>query len=327
MSRRAVVRGVAFALLLAMLAGLAVRSVAVVDATEFGVVTEFGRPIDVLGDTPDEAGPHWVAPWQSVSRIDRRLQVSEPAPRELMTADKKDIEVWPYFAWRVVDPVRFLRAAGELTGAEQRLEERLAAALASMVARAPLEILASAVDGEDRLGPQLRQIQETMGAAAAAELGVEVVDIGLRRISYPLEVRPAIFDLIRSERRQVAATLRSAGETEYQTRVSRAERDRTITLADADAEAARIEAEGDAEALTLLNAAHAEDPELYEFLRTLETYRSLLDGQATLVLSTSGPLFRLLREGPEGVVPPTSRASDTPSAAVGVGIPASGGRP
>jgi membrane protease subunit HflC len=309
---------------IAALGLLAWRSLAIVDAAEYALVTEFGRPVTVLGDDPSEAGPHWIAPWRSVLRVDRRLQVAEPSPRELMTADKKDVEVWPFFAWRVADPVRFLQAAGSLAAAEARLDERLGAALAASIAAAPFDALAAVGDDPDTdpLTPRLEAVRAEVAASAAAELGVEVIDLGLRRVSYPLEVRPAIFELIRSERRQVAEGLRAAGEAEYQSRVSRAERDRRVALAEADAEARRIEADAEAQALAVLNAAHSEAPDLYAFLRTLETYRSLLDGQATLVLSTSSPLFRLLREGTDAPSP-----LDSETARAGLELPASRASP
>src|SRR5205823_5321802 len=98
------------------------------------------------------------------------------------------------------------------------------------------------------------------------ELGVEVLDVRLRRYCPPVEVRPAVFDLIRSERRQVAATLRAEGEAEYQTLTSQAERERDAILAQADAEAERIRGRGEA--------------------------------KATVVLSSSSPLLKLLTQGP-----------------------------
>jgi modulator of FtsH protease HflC len=111
-------------------------------------------------------------------------------------------------------------------------------------------------------------------------------------------VRPAVFDLIRSERKQVAAALRAQGEAEYLTLTSQADRQRDAILAQADAEAERIRGQAEAEATRLYNDAHARDPKFAEFLRTLETYRAILDDKATVVLSASSPLLKLLSQGP-----------------------------
>ena len=125
-----------------------------------------------------------------------------------------------------------------------------------------------------------------------------MLDVRLRRFNHPVEVRPAVFDLIRSERKQVAERLRAEGEAQYQILKSQADRERDAILAKAEAEAERIRGRGDAEATRILNEAHARDPKFYEFVRTLETYRAILDDRATLVLSSASPLLRLLTQGP-----------------------------
>ena len=160
----------------------------------------------------------------------------------------------------------------------------------------------------------------TVARAAADELGVLVLDIRLRRFNHPVEVRPAVFELIRSERRQVAARTRAEGEAQYVTITSEADRARDTILAQAEAEAQKIRGEADAEATHVLNDAHRRDPQFYEFLRTLESYRSILDGQTTLVLSGSSPLLRLLSQGPprdpltesQAAVPPVQKAANAP---------------
>src|SRR4051794_24317924 len=122
---------------------LAYRSVVVVDETEYVLVTEFGRTVAVYGDDPDEAGLHARRPWQSSIAIDRRLRVFDPPAREMITGDKKNLEVASYVAWRVADPRRFVAAAGTLEAAEARLNERISAALSDSLGRRDLASLAS----------------------------------------------------------------------------------------------------------------------------------------------------------------------------------------
>jgi membrane protease subunit HflC len=142
------------------------------------------------------------------------------------------------------------------------------------------------------------ELLKAVAAPAREELGVEVVDVRLRRFNHPVEVRPAVFDLIRSERRQVAATLRAEGEAQYQILTSQADRERDALLARAEADAERTRGKGEAEAMRILNEVHARDPKFYEFVRSLETYRALLDDKATVILSTASPLLKLLTQGP-----------------------------
>jgi membrane protease subunit HflC len=314
---------VAIGVSLVLLGGLAVvaaRSVVVADETDYVLVTSFGRPVVLYGDDPDEAGLHPKWPWQGAWRIDRRLQSFDSATREVITGDKKNLEVAGFVAWRVADPVAFLRAAGSNEAAEARLDERIASALSDAIGARDLDALASTAPEVWTLDEVTEEIRSAVSGGARSELGVEVVDVRLRRFNHPLEVRPAVFDLIRSERRQVAAQVRADGDSEARTIISRADREREAILAEAEAEADRIRASGEAEATRILNEAHAVDPDFAEFLRTLETYRALLDGKATIVLSADSPLLRLLNQGPgQGVLKEAGGASDTSAAASGAG--------
>src|SRR6476660_4547534 len=106
------------AALLVLLLATASRSVAVVAETQYVLVTEFGRPVAVYGDDAGESGLHLKWPWQTAEPIDRRLQVFDPPSREMITGDKKNLEVSSYVVWRVGDPSRFIRSAGVLDVAE-----------------------------------------------------------------------------------------------------------------------------------------------------------------------------------------------------------------
>ena len=177
----------------------------------------FGRVVAVHGLEPGTAGLHFKRPWQGVVRVDRRIRVVRPAAargdhgRQAEPRGRRRIVVY-----RVADPVRFLRGSGSLDQAEARLNERVSAALSDAIGRRDLAALATtdsrkwALDEPDPRGGRRRWLRRH-----GAELGIEVLDLGLRRFNHPLEVRPAVFDLIRSERRQVAARLRAEGEAQY----------------------------------------------------------------------------------------------------------------
>ncbi len=269
----------------------------------------------MFGDEPGEAGLHLKRPWQSSLAVDRRLRVFDPPPREMITGDKRNLEVASYVAWRVSDPRRFVAAAGTLDSAEARLNERVSAALSDALGRLALGSLASTDAKVWRLDALTDQVLAVVAPPAREELGVEVLDIRLKRFNHPVEVRPAVFELIRSERKQVAERLRAEGESQYLILKGQAERERDAILAKAEAEAERIRGRGDAEATHLLNEAHARDPKFYEFVRALETYRAILDDRSTLVLSSASPLLRLLTRGPsddllrDGATPPAEKVA------------------
>jgi membrane protease subunit HflC len=312
-------RSLRILLVLVLLAGagvLAYRSCVIVDETQYVVVTDFGRIVAVYGDEEGETGLHGKWPWQVALAIDRRLRVFDPPPREVLTGDKRNLEVAGYVVWQVGDPTRFLRSAATLEAAEARLNERVSAALSNAIGRRELAALASTDPALWQLDALTADVVREVAPQARSELGLEVLDIRLRRFAPPLEVRPAVFDLIRSERRQVAATLRADGEAEYLTVTSQAERERDATLAQADAEAERIRGRGEAEATRLANEAHARDPKFYEFVRTLEAYRAILDDRATVVLSSSSPLLKLLTQGPAADLLAAPAATPSPSVSI-----------
>jgi len=301
----------AMVLIVVLASGIAL-SLFVVDESEYAVLTSFGRIVAVFGERRGDAGLHFKAPWQLALKIDRRLKVSEPPPREVITGDKRNLELGAFIVWRVADPVLFLRAAGGAEMAEARLYERVAAALSDAVGRRDLEALASTDPRRWALDDLNREVTAGVFAAARSELGVLVTDVRLRRFNHPIEVRPAVFDLIRSERRQVAAKLRAEGEAQYVSITSQADRARDAILAQAEADAERTRGSAEAEATRLLNVAHARDPKFFEFLRTLESYRSILDGQTTVVLSSSSRLLKLLVDGPAAGQPSDGPGQSSP---------------
>jgi membrane protease subunit HflC len=291
---------------------LAWHALVIVDETQYVLLTEFGRPVAIYGDEPGETGPHAKWPWQTAQAIDRRIQIRELVPREVITGDKRNLEIAPFVAWRVADPLTMLRAAGTPEAAAIRLEERVTSAWSQAIARRPLAALATTDHGQWQGDDLAAETAEQVRSGLRDELGLEILSLGLRRFQPPMEVRPAIFERIRSERRQVAETLRAEGEADYQVTVSQANREADSLVAAAEADAARIRADGEAEAMRTLNQAQARDPEFFAFLRSLETLEALLDRNTTLVLSASSPLLRLLREPPTSPAPPRDVA---PSAA------------
>jgi membrane protease subunit HflC len=295
-------------LVLALLACVALvavaRSVVLVDQTETVYVTEFGRPVRLI----DEPGLHGKWPYQSARAFDRRLQLDAPPPREMLTKDKKNLEVAWYVSWKIADVERFLRTVRTLPDASARLEDMAASVLAAELVRHDLSALVK-VGGESAIGAMMTDVTARIAEQAAAEFGLKVVDVRLRRLNYPEEVRTAVFEQIRSERKRVAAATRAEGESQAKAIRSGADLERAKTLAEADADAARTVGEGEAQATRIANEAHAVDPSFYQFVKTLDAYRAALDGKTTIVLSADSAFLKLLTQGvPEPSSSPGSLA-------------------
>lgn len=323
----------AFCILL--LLGLAVlvllRTVFFVDETEYVYVTQFGEPIRLY--TEAGLGVKW--PYQSLRRFDRRLQMYEPSGREMLTEDKENLNVQWYVCWRIPGREfvqqqlqtsaastdaevsesefrreiekyvhRFLRSVGTVETAESRLEERIQAAVAAEIGHTQLQQLVSLDKDQLRLDAIADRVGEAIRRTAADEFGIEVVDVRLKRFSYPEAVKPAVYAEIRSERERVAVQYRAEGASQKAKIESLANLQRDQLLAQARRDATTIRGEGEAKAIEIFNAAHSKDPQFYELLKTLEAYRTILDDQTTVVLSADSPLLKLLTEGlpdlPEG---------------------------
>ena len=307
----------------ALIAVAMARSVFFVDETEYVYVTQFGRPLRL--HTEAGLGVKW--PYQNLRRFDRRLQLFEPLPREMLTADKENLIFEWFVCWRIAGPSwaaqrqdsdrsrerrvdveqnvqHFLTSLGSVQVAESRLEERIQAALAAEIGRTRFAQLCNLDPGQLRLQAIAQRVEQSVQAAAADQFGIEVVDIGLKRFNYPDAVKPAVYAEIRSERQRVAVQYRAEGASERDRVESLADLQRETLLAAARRDAAAVRGQADAKAIEIYNESHQLNPQFYELLKTLETYRTVLDDQTTVVLSADSPLLQLLTRGLPDMPPP-----------------------
>lgn len=317
---------------------LLATSIVFVDETEAVIVFTLGRISAVYDDARPEGdrGLHFKWPWPvgTVERFDRRQQLFDPPGREMFTRDKKNITVTSFVCWRIAGPTRpdqtmlerpvvqFYRRLRTLEGAEGRLDERLRSIVSSEFGRVELADLLAVRDSE--AGPSGASPLESVSRKCLAELrrrsresqaliddwGLEVLDVRVKRINLPEGNRLAVYERMRTERQRIAEQYRSAGKAEKTRIESQARRQSEELLARANADAERIRGEGEAEAIGILNRAHAEDPEFYEFQRTLDAYSKILNDRTTLVLSASSKLFKVLTEGVGPAPKPTVQGND-----------------
>jgi membrane protease subunit HflC len=299
-----------FVVLIGLVLLVGLRSFFFVDESEYVYVTQFGQPVQFCS----QAGLYVKWPYQSLRSFDRRLQVFEPPAREMLTEDKENLNFAWYVCWKLPGAEsgqssggsgasieqhvrRFLESVGSIEVAENRLEERVQAALAAEIGRTRLTQLISLTEGEVQLKPIAERVTKSLSEVVAEQFGIEIVDIRLKRFTYPEAVRPAVFAEIRSERERVAVQYRAQGASEKAKIQSLADLQRDQLLAQAKRESLTIRGTGEAKAIDVFNQAHSQDPKFYELLKTLETYRSMLDDQTTVVLSADSPLLKLLSQG------------------------------
>jgi membrane protease subunit HflC len=267
-----------------------------VDVTETAVVTQFGNPVSVV----TEPGLRMKVPFaQQVRRFDSRLQVLEPQQAEFLTNDKKNVVVNYFAVWRIEDPLRFFRALPSDAAARSQLTDVISSELGAALGTVPFDELINTDNERRKLRAMVDSIEENVAGAAQEKFGIALLDFDIRRLSFPDQNRRSVFERMRAERERIARRFRSEGEEEARKVRAEADREESQILAEAYKEAEILRGEGEAEATRIYGEAIAQDPDFYEFTRTLQAYRRFLDDKTTLILPSDSPLMKLLTEGLE----------------------------
>jgi membrane protease subunit HflC len=325
--------------ILFLLGLLVYTSCVFVDQTEYVYITEFGKPVRFCV----EAGFELKMPYQSVRRLDRRLQMYAPAGSQMLTRDRPGkgsatgfepsqrpasslggppLSIDWFVCWRLptrafTDSIgvpfdesvlKFVQSVGSISGAQDRLRERIDSMLKAKVGLMSLSEFVSLDPNDIGLNRLNQQLTDQMRRDAIEQFGIEVVDVRVKRFNHPEGVKGAILDMIRAERQGVAERYRAEGKSEAAKIRSLADTERSQILSKALADAERIRGEGDAEAMKIANEAHSQDPQFYQLLKTLDTYRAILNDRTTIVLSSESPLLKLLTEGMPNLPPANTRA-------------------
>jgi membrane protease subunit HflC len=287
-------------------------SLFVVHQTEQAIITQFGEPV---GDAITEPGLHFKLPWvQKVLRFDKRWLPWDGDANQIPTKDKKFIWVDTYARWRIADPLMFYTAVRDQRQAQSRLDDIIDGETRNAVASYNLiEIVRSSdrafevteelggfvdetvaqeiVSGRDAITRQI--LAES--SKVTPNFGIELVDVQFKRINYTEEVRESVYQRMISERRRIAERSRSEGQGRSAEIRGQKERDLQEIESEAFKTAEETRGLADAEATQIYASAYSKDPDFYQFLKTLETYRSSLDKDVTLVLSSDSEFLKFLK--------------------------------
>jgi len=290
------------------------KSAFVIDQAEQGIIVQFGEPIgDVIGD----AGLHWRIPFiQEVRRFDKRLLAWDGDVSQIPTLGREFIVVDTTARWRIADPLQFLRAVRDEAGARTRLDDILDSVVRDIVSGTELEEIVRSADwvvdlsnladeeaatlAEANLERPVKgrgQLERDMLAASSLlmpGLGIELVDVRIKRINYIDSVREQVESRMIAERQSIAARFRSEGEGRSQEILGEMERELRRISSEAERLAQEIIGRADAEATRIYGAAYGMDPEFYAFFRTLESY-PMLGENTTLMIDADSDFFRYLQ--------------------------------
>jgi len=274
------------------------QSIYTVDQTKYAIKFQLGEIVGLQKD----AGLYFKVPLiQNVRYFDRRnLTLDNPEPDRITTSEKKPLLVDFIVLWRIVDVAQYYRSVqGDEEAARRRLSQTVRSNLAEEFNKRTVHEAISTQ--RDRITSETR----VKADADARSIGVEVVDIRLRRLELPPDVIGPVYQRMESERRRVANELRSLGAAESERIRADADRQRQVILADAYRQAQKIKGEGDAKASAIYASAYSGNAEFYRFYRSLEAYRMSFRGRSdVMVLDPSSEFFQYFRQsGGTGVRP------------------------
>lgn len=274
------------------------------------VVTRLGRPVRVIA----EPGLYFKWPWpvEAVRLFDKRLSFFESRPSEALTRDKRNVIVFVYAAWQIADPLLFLQSVGGEENARQKLDGLVSGAKNTVLGQYDFLNLASTNRAEVKIDEIEKRLTDVVAERAASAFGVAVRQVGICRLGLPESNTRFVFERMVAERTQIAEYYRSIGAKEADDIRVRTDSEATQLIAEAERAAAETTAKAEAEAARLVADAYRRDPELYGFLRRLESLRKVGDVNTTLILDTSTPPFDALKMP---LNPPPAQESAEPAAA------------
>lgn len=305
---------------LAVVAGFILfNSLFVINEGNVGIVTRFGKVLRTSESelNVSQPGLHFKLPFiDRIRTLDARIQTLSSKADRFVTSEKKDLIIDSYVKWRISDPATYYltTAGGNKMQAEELLRRRITNSLRSQIGRLTIhEIVSgkeepagnpdvygavsdddsgSSIIGSSKRDEVMQNALKDIGQSAG-ELGIEIVDVRIKQINLPPEVSSSIYQRMRAERDAVAKLHRSQGRKDAETIRAQADRNVAVKIAEAERKGRMLKGEGDAEATRIYARAYGRNPELFDFLRSMDAYRkSMTSGKDVLVMKPDSEFFR-----------------------------------
>jgi len=277
---------------LAMLIILGYFSLYGIEENELIIITRFGKPARIVR----ESGLHAKLPGflEDVNRFDRRSDLFETQPTQLLLGDKKPIIISCYILWAIADPLLFFQSMGQAESAVQRIGDIVNSKLSIILADYAIEDIINTAAGKVRIEEIEKRVAQASNDNAIGKYGVRILNTGVQRLAYPAVVIDAVFERMKSEREKEADKIRAEGREVAQKITVDAEKNAREIKAEAQKQALILKGEGELESMTIYTEAYRQGGEFFDFLQSLETYASILGKETTLVISTDSGLFKYL---------------------------------
>lgn len=287
-------KSVLIGILIAGAGGLLSTSAFQVAETEFAVVTRLGDPHRVV----EQPGLYFKLPYpiDSAIPIDRRINVLDAEPAEYLTRDKKNVMVDAFAVWSVADPLRFLVSVNDAMGAEARLQDVMRSEIGTILGSNDLAALVSAQPQARDMEDIFDEISASTAARVSQSFGIDVSAVRIKRLHFPSQNQQAVFRRMAAERDRMATLYRSEGAEEAARIRAQADREQAEIIAEAERIAEETRGRADAEATGIYAEAFGQDPDFYEFLRSLEAYDRIIKEDSTVVVPSDSDLLKILRD-------------------------------
>jgi membrane protease subunit HflC len=269
----------------------------VVDQRKQALVLRFGEPQRVVNAfQQNDPGLKIKAPFlENVVQFDKRNQPLEADQEEIIAADQERLVVDAFLRYRIADPLQYFRTLRDERTANDRLERLMNSSLR--------QVLGSASSNDIIAGRRAQLMtairQDVITRARQARLGIEVIDVRIKRAELPAANQQAVYRRMQTSRQQEAAQIRGIGEQQKREIMASADREVTITLATATEQSSKTRGEGDARRTAIYGASYGRDPAFAAFFRSMQAYDgALAQGDTTMILSPDSDFFRYYRNGP-----------------------------
>ena len=258
-------------------------SVFTVREIDQAIVLQFGNP----KDTVREPGLHFKLPWRNVMYMDKRILSLDVPEQEVIASDQKRLVVDSFARFRIIDPLLTYQTSQNERGVSNRLSTMLSSSVRQVLGDNEFQSLLSGARNELMI-----QIRDDVNQGAKS-LGVEIVDVRIRRADLPAANSKAIFQRMQTERQREAREIRAEGNEQAQLITAKAEREKTVILANATRDSEILRGEGDGIAVKLFAQSFGQDEEFFEFYRSMQAYRGAMGkDDTTLVLSPNSQFFK-----------------------------------
>jgi modulator of FtsH protease HflC len=267
----------------------------IVDQRQYAIVFAFGQVKQVISE-PGLYGK-LPPPFQNVLFLDKRILTIDAEADRIITAEKKNILVDAFVKWRISDPKLFFVSfkAGDERPAQDRLSQIVNAALKDEISKRTMREVISGERGKVMEGIRKKVEDE------AKNVGMEIVDVRLKRVDYVEQINNSVYDRMKAERSRVANELRSTGFAESEKIRADADKQRTVILAEAYRDAEKMRGEGDAKASQIYAQAFGQNAEFYKFYRSLEAYRaSFKHRNDVMVIDPNSEFFKYFKSSGSG---------------------------